>query len=118
MAFEYKELGVIATDLLNEFGQLITITRKTDELYDLTTGGNQQAIQAYTGYGCAFYYSSHEIDGSSILTGDMVVLLENITTTPEIGDMVTVNDADMRVISVECLSPTNINLLYMLQVRK
>ena len=118
MAFDYKELGIIAADMLKEFGQFITIKQKTNEQYDPATGSNQQTIETYTGYGCAFHYSSHEIDGSRILTGDMVVLLENIATVPEIGDMVTVNNTDMRVISVECLSPANINLLYKLQVRK
>lgn len=118
MAFDYKELGIIAADLLKEFGQLITIKRKTGEQYDPATGSNQQAIETYTGYGCAFHYSNNEIDGMRILTGDMVVLLENMATTPVIGDSVLVNDMEMRLISIERVSPANIDVVYKLQVRQ
>ena len=118
MAFDYKELGIIATDLLKEFGQLITITRKTDEQYNPATGSNQQTIETYTGYGCAFHYSNNEIDGTRILTGDMVVLLENIATAPVIGDSVLVNGMEMRLISIERVSPANIDVIYKLQVRQ
>lgn len=118
MAFDYKDLRIVAADLLKEFGQLITIKRKTGEQYDPATGSNQQAIETYTGYGCAFHYSNNEIDGMRILTGDMVVLLENMATTPVIGDSVLVNGMEMRLISIERVSPANIDVIYKLQVRQ
>lgn len=118
MGLDYAQLGKLAANLLCDFGQSISIKRSNETRYDPENGTNTVVTSHFTGYGCAFHYSSHEIDGSRILTGDMVVLLENIATAPEIGDMVTVNNTDMRVISVECLSPANINLLYKLQVRK
>ena len=118
MAFDYKELGIIAVELLKEFGQLITIKQKTDKQYDPATGSHQQTMEAYTGYGCALNYKSNEIDGTRILTGDMVVLLENIATTPVIGDSVLVNGMEMRLISIERVSPANIDVIYKLQVRQ
>ena len=33
MAFDYKDLRIVAADMLKEFGQLITIKQKTDEQY-------------------------------------------------------------------------------------
>lgn len=118
MAFDYKDLRIVAADMLKEFGQLITIKQKTDKQYDPATGSNQQTMEAYTGYGCALNYKSNEIDGTRILTGDMVVLLENIATTPVIGDSVLVNGMEMRLISIERVSPANIDVIYKLQVRQ
>lgn len=48
----------------------------------------------------------------------MVVLLENIATAPVIGDSVLVNGMEMRLISIERVSPANIDVIYKLQVRQ
>jgi hypothetical protein len=118
MAFDYEELKNVAAGLLKEFGKIIEIKRTSEKRYDPTTGSNESVIDIYRGYGCTFNYSTKEIDGTRIQMGDLVILLESLNTIPLIGDVVLVNNVEMRVINVECIQPAGIAVLYKLQARQ
>lgn len=118
MAFDYVELGNISADLLKEFGQILAIKRIAEKHYDPASGNNEIVTENYSGYGCAFNYSTNEIDGTRIQTGDMVILLEKTPVMPMIGDIVKLDSVEMRVINVERICPAGIDVLYKLQVRE
>lgn len=113
----YDEMAAIASNLLSEFGQLVTLT-KYSEQYDINTGVNVVTPTDYKAWGAAFAYTGKEIDGERIVAGDMRVLLERSQAVPKVGDTVLLASGLWRVLSVELVSPSGIDVIYKLQVRQ
>lgn len=112
----YQDMAAVASELLQEFGQLIELTQYGNEVY--LDGENTLTETRYRAWGAAFAYAIDEVDGERILNGDMRVLLERSQAVPEVGDTVAVNGHDWRVVSVEAVSPAGFDVIYKLQVRR
>ncbi|MDT8328341.1 MAG: hypothetical protein RQ750_13300 [Roseovarius sp.] len=63
-------------------------------------------------------YTARQVDGSSILAGDIQALLSAVGQRPEPGDKLTVGGMTYRVITVEPVAPSGVPLLYKAQIRR
>ena len=116
---DYARLAQTASDLLEDLGQQVTITRRTVSAFDGATGiETLGTATTFTGWGAGFNFKKSEIDGTVIQAGDIKLLLEATTTAPIIGDMVTYESIDYRVMDVDRLSPGGVVLRFNLQLRK
>lgn len=116
---DYAGLATTASALLAEFGQLVTITRRTVSSFNPVTGVETLGTATqFTGYGAGFNYKKAEIDGTVIMQGDLNLTLESTATVPAVGDVVTYQTIAYRVMDVETLSPGGTTLIYKLQLRK
>lgn len=118
MAF-YPSLANTATNLLTKYGQTVTLSRLTGATFDPALGQDSGGSTAtWTGKGAAFNFNSSEIDGVMIQESDIRLLLEAVSSTPEIGDQVTVDSVNYHVVSVNETSPGGVVVKYDLQLRK
>lgn len=117
MAEFYAGLALTAKRLLTTYGQTVTVTQSTGEVYDPATGLTTPGTNtSFTGVGAVFNYQSNRIDGVSIVTGDQKLLLES-ASEPQINAVITTADGTFNVMSVSPLSPAGIVVYYEVQLR-
>lgn len=115
----YTDLANVATQLLTDKGQQITITRNVVSSLDPVTGiATPGTAVTITGYGAAFDYNKSEIDGTLIRNGDIRLIFQATSTAPEVDDIATVDSIDYRVMAVNKSAPAGTVLKYELQLRK
>lgn len=113
----YGDLAVIARDLLNEFGQTITVTRKNIGIHNPVTGLTSAAPDTnFTAYGAIFNYEQKNIDGLTIMAGDKLCTME-ATNEPLINDVVTTTSGNFNIISVIKTAPSGEAVIYDVQLR-
>lgn len=121
MTFDYASLASDASEMLEEFGQAITVTRPgTGGAYDPETGTvTGGTAQTFPGFGVVLDYQQREIDGTLIQQGDRrVYIAPDIGVTPKTGDTVTLMDgAVVRVMASRPLAPAGVVVLLDVQVR-
>ena len=117
MSFNYDEVATDAADLIEEFGQAITIT-STTSVYDVATGTNALTETTQTAYGVALDYRTKDIDGTLIQRGDKRLLVKGSITTPEEGEEVTVNGVDWVIKGVKQISPAGTVVMHEFTLRK
>lgn len=119
MSSFYTGLAGVASQLLKDKGQSLTLTRAVDSSYDPATGITTPGIATtYTGYGAAFNYMAGEIDGTLVQNGDIKLVLEATDTAPEKGDTVPIDSITYRAEDVNTISPAGTPVIYILQLRK
>lgn len=116
MTFNYAPLQNSATALLTKFGRELTFTRTTDAAFDPNTGKKTQTTSTFTKFGCVFDYTSQEISLDNIEAGDRRLLAEGHSY--QIGDTVSLDSQNYRVIAVSNIQPAGTILACNLQVRK
>lgn len=104
-----------ALSLLQEYGQALTFTRLTNTSYSPITGQQTQTSSNYTKQGAVLNYSDAEFSGE-IQQGDRKVIAE--TYAYEIGDTVSIDGAEYRIISTRSYNPAGTEVAVVLQVRK
>jgi len=115
----YSQLAATATSLLDTYGQTVTLSRLTGATFDPILGQDSGgSTTTWTGSGASFNYNSSEVDGAMVLESDIRLVIEAVSTTPEIGDQVTVDSINYHVVSVNETSPGGTTLKYDLQLRK
>jgi hypothetical protein len=114
----YAKMATVAKDLLEDFGQAVTITRVTGSTRDPVTGATTAGTSTdYTPNGVLKAYKSNLIDGSRILTTDRELTLDD-TIEPLITDTITVGGESWTPISVGSNNPAGTPLIYAVQVRR
>ena len=116
MSFNYTPLQNSATALLTKFGRQLTFTRTTDAAFDPNTGTKTQTTETFTKYACVFDYSAEETALDNIEVGDRRLLAEGHSF--EVGDTVSLDSQDYRVVAVSKIQPAGTALACNLQVRK
>jgi hypothetical protein len=115
----YSGLAAVASRLLAEKGQSVSFSRTTGGSKNAATGVTAGgSVSTYTGNGAGFDYNRAERDGTIIQDGDIRLILEAVTTTPEPNDECTYDGIDYRVMSVKETSPGGTVTHYELQLRK
>lgn len=115
---DYVGLKNTASELLREFGQLVTFNRRNVTAFNNGTGAETLgAATTFTGYGAGFQYRRAEIDGTVVQYGDVKLTVEAMTTVPIIGDTVTYGSIVYRAMNVDALSPGGVVLRYKIQLR-
>lgn len=119
MTFDYAETAATASELLAEFGAMVTLTRITPGVYDPATGTVPNSETSYTAKGVKLDYEQRFIDGSNILQGDQRIYLDPlIAETPKTGDKLTIGAEVFSVIASRPLAPAGIVVLHDVQIRK
>lgn len=118
---EYTASIASALGMLTRKGQPVTITRYTPGAYDTATGKVPTPLpdDEEIGQGVALNYRSNEIDGTSIIRGDVKLILSAVgISEPQIKSKVSFTGFTGRVLSVDKISPAGEPIIYKVQVRK
>lgn len=130
MTFSYTEIADLADELLQEFGQAVTIATRVSGAYDPATGGSTVTETTQTGSGAIFDRESFTAgdqndDGSLVLSTDKQLLLSPYTTagaaiTAPVADStrVTVDGIVYTVKRVKAIEPAGTPVMYDCNVRK
>ena len=95
------EMAAVALELLTEFGQLVTFTRTTEGAYStatLTTG--PATTSTYTGYVVPVDNDKTERDTEIVQESSTRIYLNATSTAPAIGDSVSLNSVDYRILEI------------------
>jgi len=114
----YNEMVELAEELLDEFGQPVTLVKAGQQAgfdqYGNAVGATPDV--SVTGLGCTVGYNFGEIDGTVIQNGDARLLYKG--ETPEIDMTVTLDGVKWRIVSLNPINPAGILVMYSMQLRK
>ena len=119
-SYDYEAAKIIAAESINKYGGAVNlITKGVAGGYDSSgnvTADTPDAILSGISTPPVMY-STKEIDGTSIITGDSFVCFQS-DSAPSIGMQITITGKTLRVINVTSVaSISNIVLYYKLQLR-
>lgn len=108
---------------LRKKGGTVTLRRIVLGDDDPDTGKPEQTITDYTAAGVKLNYVAERIDGKLIQSGDQELLLSPLQLNgrplpaPTNGDLVLINGVRFAIHNVAKLEPTDVVILYTLQLR-
>ena len=108
---------------LRKKGGTVTLRRIVLGDDDPDTGKPEQTITDFAAAGVKFGYVAERIDGKLSQSGDQELLLSPLQLTgqplpePSTGDLVLINGARFAIHNVAKLEPTDVVILYTLQLR-
>ena len=109
----YSEMAAVAVELLTEFGQAVTLTRRTGKSIDPVTGAITPGTSSdQSTIGVIKPYAKNLIDGTLIQVGDKEAILSP-AITPLTSD--TING--MQIVNITEVNPAGTVLVYKVQVR-
>jgi hypothetical protein len=114
----YSDLATTAKELLAEFGQVITISRKTGASQNPVTGITTAGTATdYLPKGILKQYKSHLIDGTRILATDRELVIDD-TVEPLMTDTITIGGESWTPVMLGESNPAGTPLVYKIQVRR
>lgn len=115
----YTDMATVARELLEEFGQAVTVNRDTLEDINPETfvETTPPTTTAYTPNGILKDYSDGMIDGTRIQTGDRLMILDD-TIEPLAGDRLTIGGEEWNIVAWRTSDPAGTALVYFVQVRR
>lgn len=117
MAF-YDDMAATATELLTEFGAPVTLARTTGESTHPVTGVVTPGTDdTKTTIGILKKYPDNFIDGTRILSGDRMLILD-ASVQPLMTDRPVIGEQQWTPVSIETINPAGTPLTYSVQVRK
>lgn len=118
MAFNYTASRATAKRLLTSFGQSVTITGTSAEVFDPATGGyTGGGTVTITGVGARTKFKTMEIDGEAVQKGDVKLVFEGGAGVPLVGYTATLDGVVYRVMDAMPLVPAGTVVIYTLQLR-
>ena len=117
----YPRLRATASRLLADKGQLVSIRRRAAGAYNVETGAAvADPGTIYSGFGVVSEYPLRQVDGQSVLHGDLRVTLEAPSTMvePVAGDYALIGATEYAVVGASKVAPGGVTVLYKLQVRR
>lgn len=121
---DYKATASRATAMIKANGAAIRLTRVAAGDYNPDTSEVEGGTKRYDGWGAKFDYESRQIDGTSILAGDVRILLAvDGLPRPLPGDLITMAPdtaaaETWRVIRPKTTEPALIPVMHEVQARK
>lgn len=114
-----------AADMLTDFGQAVTLTRRTSGAYDPATGGSTITETTQAGIGVILPLSAFRKSVGNVVEGDQQLLLSGLNATggvltvPHVDDTVTDSASVVwSLIAIDPLSPAGTAILYDCIVRR
>jgi hypothetical protein len=108
-----------ASRLLAKYGETVSIIfpvySGTDPITGEVIGTNTSTT--ITGKGYPSLYQKQDIDGATIQTGDIRLILELINTRPAVGCLATVDGTTYRIMNVQPIRLTGEDVIYICQIR-
>src|SRR5688572_24441369 len=75
MMSDYGQIAIEASETIRDAGAPIVLARQADGDYDTATSEVDAGEKKYLGFGVRVEYENRHIDGTSILAGDVRILL-------------------------------------------
>lgn len=118
MAF-YDEMATVADELITEFGQVVTITRKGKVDYNPTTGATEHSDIVFNGVAVVEPYADYRAD-SLIKAGDMKITLasKGLPHVLRVDDTVTIGGDIYHIVNIKETNPAGKSLIYEIQGRR
>lgn len=113
-------LADTASRLLATQGEAVAfIFQPATPAFDPITGAAQtpSAADTSSGYGYASAYKRNEVDGTTIKSGDIKLIVELTSPKPVVGCTATVDGRDYRVQSVQIIRKAAADVIYICQLR-
>ncbi len=110
-------LQLTGRSLLIKYGESVSFSRKVEGTYSTTTLTTATSTDtSYTAYGLSDPFDVREVDGTTVLDGDIRLFIHS-GTLPLVGDVATFNSKAYRVMSVISYRCQGGDALYELQLR-
>jgi hypothetical protein len=114
----YADMAIFTDELLNEFGQSVTVTLKSAGTYNPSAGTTTVTTVTQTGTAVILPYAEKFVDGTLIKLGDQQLLLSPVDISePKVGDTVTVGTIVYTITNVKAYKPAGTLVLYDLNIR-
>lgn len=115
--FDYNKFVSMARRLLEKFGTTATFTYATSESFNTTTMANTKTTSTFTGNAVVVPFNKIEMDGETIQQQDLRLVVEKTSIVPAVDNTVTWNSVDYRIMNVEIISPGQVDVVYICQLR-
>lgn len=116
----YDRISKTALKVIKKYGQVVTITRRTQGAYNPATSTAPVTETTETGRGVVYDYKDAEVDGTMVQRGDSKLLLSSIgITKPTVNDVATLANGDkFTILDVDVVSPAGTDVVYICQIRR
>lgn len=117
----YEGFQNLAYTMLRKYGKDITINREIGSTFDPVTKENTPGVpEVENAMGVVVNYMNSEIDGTKIRRGDRLCILEarSLDNEPTTADRIVANGTPYTIEDVSKVEPTDVPVIYYLQVRK
>lgn len=112
-------MQAVANKLLTDKGESVTFSRESAGTFDPVTGTTTgSTTSTFSGYCHPSPYALQEIDGTLVQQGDIRLMVESMTSTPQPGDTVTFRSEAYRVMSNRPISVQGGDAAYYCQLRR
>jgi hypothetical protein len=109
-------MATMAKALLDKRGQTVKIVRSGDTIDPVTGDVTEGVDTVYKPKGVLTNYNDADIDGTRIVKGDRLLILD-ATTEPKTSDKPIINGAEWTVVAIESINPAGTPVAYKVQVR-
>lgn len=121
MAF-YDEMAVMALEMITEFGQPVTISKKEPGEYDPETGGESPGVTIeQAAQGILLDFTGHEFQNNSLIKqGDkkLKIAAQGLEWVPDLLNKVIIQGRTWSIVPpLKEVNPAGTPILYELQVR-
>lgn len=122
MSAFYKKMEATAKRLIKKFGIPVSLIKKGNQTGGYDDFGNPILAEpdvVSSGDGVVTLYETKEINGASIIAGDvkLVFSLDKGSELPVIGMTIPLQGKQWRVQDVNPVTPADINICYFIQLR-
>ena len=118
MPVNYRRLNATASRLLRENGKDATLSSVAVGAYDVETGTASETTTTQTVNSLQLKYERDEIDGTTVIYGDVKLMVSPNITRPNTGDTCTLDGVLYAIKSVQEEKPASIVMFYILQLRQ
>ena len=104
--------------VIEKLGEPCRVTSVTDEPFDPTDGTvGAGTITVQEGFAAPDTYNSYEINGTTVLQGDVKLTLSKLQVRPSVGDTVEVDSVTYRIMDVYPVRMSGADVVYVVQGR-
>jgi len=115
---DYTKIAQLAKAALKANGTKVTFTRTVETAFNPQTGTETTVPLIYGAEIVASTFTSAEINGTSILSSDLKMLMESLTTVPLLNDKLVFDSVTYRISNIRSVSPAGTPVLYIIGVRR
>jgi len=105
-------------NVIQKLGEPCTVTSTTEGTFDPATGTvGAGTTTVQSGFAAPDTYNSYEINGTTVLQGDVKLVLSKLDTRPSVGDTVQLDSVTYRIMDVYPVRMSGADVVYVVQGR-